>query len=80
MGRGWGPGECYRTGVFPVEQNREILTEERTNQIFGHTPMARFGESEDLSGAAVWLASDQASSFVIGALIYVDDGFTLQTT
>lgn len=66
-------------GFFPAEQNRKILTEERTNQIFNHTPMGRFGEPEELSGAVVWLASEQASSFVTGALIYVDGGFTAQT-
>ncbi|MCF7803324.1 MAG: SDR family oxidoreductase [Candidatus Marinimicrobia bacterium] len=66
-------------GFFPAEQNREILTEERTNSIFNHTPMNRFGEPEELSGAVVWLASENASSFVTGSLIYVDGGFTAQT-
>jgi len=66
-------------GFFPAEQNREILTEKRTNEIFNHTPMSRFGEPEELSGAVVWLASEQASSFVTGSLVYIDGGFTAMT-
>jgi NAD(P)-dependent dehydrogenase (short-subunit alcohol dehydrogenase family) len=41
--------------------------------------MKRFGEAEELQGAAVWLASDKASSFVTGALIRVDGGFGSMT-
>jgi NAD(P)-dependent dehydrogenase (short-subunit alcohol dehydrogenase family) len=66
-------------GFFPAEQNRKILTEERRNSIFRHTPMGRYGEAEELSGAAVWLASNNASSFVTGAIIPVDGGFTAMT-
>jgi NAD(P)-dependent dehydrogenase (short-subunit alcohol dehydrogenase family) len=44
-----------------------------------HTPMNRFGEPEELQGAAVWLASEQASSFVTGTLIRVDGGFGAMT-
>ena len=62
-------------GFFPAEQNREILTEERVNDIFSHTPLDRFGEPEELSGAVIWLASDNAASFVTGSLVYVDGGF-----
>jgi NAD(P)-dependent dehydrogenase (short-subunit alcohol dehydrogenase family) len=32
-------------GFFPAEQNRKVLTEERVQQIMGHTPMSRFGEA-----------------------------------
>ncbi len=66
-------------GFFPAEQNRKLLTEERTAQIHGHTPMNRFGEAEELAGAAIWLASAKASSFVTGAIIRVDGGFTATT-
>ena len=66
-------------GFFPAEQNRKILTEERRKSIFAHTPMNRYGEPQELSGALLWLASDRASSFVTGALIAVDGGFTSMT-
>jgi len=66
-------------GFFPAEQNRKILSEERIASIMGHTPMDRFGNPEELQGAAVWLASDRASSFVTGTLIPVDGGFTSMT-
>ena len=66
-------------GFFPAHQNRKILTKERTQAIFGHTPMKRFGEPEELMGAVIWLASDKASSFVTGAIIRVDGGYTAMT-
>ncbi len=66
-------------GFFPAEQNRKILTEERRKSIFGHTPMARYGEPGELSGALLWLASEKASSFVTGAVIPIDGGFTSMT-
>jgi NAD(P)-dependent dehydrogenase (short-subunit alcohol dehydrogenase family) len=66
-------------GFFPAEQNRKILDKDRIESIMGHTPMKRFGESEELQGATVFLASDQASSFVTGALIRVDGGFGAMT-
>ncbi|MBS4204569.1 SDR family oxidoreductase [Lederbergia citrea] len=66
-------------GFFPAEQNRKILSEDRINSIMNHTPMNRFGEPDELQGAAVWLASDKASSFVTGTLIRVDGGFGSMT-
>ncbi|KAB7709179.1 SDR family oxidoreductase [Bacillus aerolatus] len=66
-------------GFFPAEQNRKILSEERIESIMTHTPMNRFGEPEELQGAAVWLASDKASSFVTGTMIRVDGGFGSMT-
>ncbi|QQE77921.1 SDR family oxidoreductase [Alicyclobacillus sp. SO9] len=66
-------------GFFPAEQNRKILTPERTEDILRHTPMMRFGEASELQGAAVWLASESASGFVTGALIRVDGGFGAMT-
>jgi len=66
-------------GFFPAEQNRKLLTEERTASIMGHTPMARFGEAEELAGVVVWLASEKASSFVTGSIVRVDGGFTAMT-
>lgn len=66
-------------GFFPAEQNRKILSPERVQSILGHTPMNRFGEAEELQGAAVYLASDKASSFVTGSLLRVDGGYGAMT-
>jgi NAD(P)-dependent dehydrogenase (short-subunit alcohol dehydrogenase family) len=66
-------------GFFPAEQNRRLLTPERTAQIMAHTPMKRFGEAQELLGAVLWLASDRASGFVTGALVRVDGGYLAMT-
>ena len=66
-------------GFFPAEQNRKLLTEERVAQIMTHTPMKRFGESPELVGAAIYLASDKAASFVTGSILRVDGGFLSMT-
>ena len=63
-------------GFFPAEQNRKILSEERVEKIMSQTPMARFGEPEELIGAAVLLLSRKAGSFITGTALYVDGGFT----
>ena len=66
-------------GFFPAEQNRKILSEDRIEAVFRHTPMNRFGEPDELTGAVIWLASERASSFVTGAIIRIDGGFTATT-
>lgn len=66
-------------GFFPAEQNRAILTGERVASIIGHTPMRRLGQPNELDGVLLWLASSRASSFVTGALIRVDGGFSAMT-
>ena len=72
-------------GFFPGEQNRRLLFGEdgsptpRGRQILGHTPMGRFGEPEELVGAAVFLASGRASGFVTGTDLCVDGGFLATT-
>ncbi|MCC6858476.1 MAG: SDR family oxidoreductase [Bryobacterales bacterium] len=66
-------------GFFPAEQNRRILTPERTADIMRHTPVKRFGEPEELVGMTVFLASEKASSFVTGALLRVDGGYSAIT-
>lgn len=69
-------------GFFLTEQNRFLLTDERTGQltnrggtIIEHTPMARFGRPEELAGTVMWLVSD-ASKFVTGIVVPVDGGFS----
>jgi NAD(P)-dependent dehydrogenase (short-subunit alcohol dehydrogenase family) len=66
-------------GFFPAEQNRRLLSPDRRKAIVGHTPAARLGEPDELVGAIVWLASERASSFVTGAIVRVDGGFTAKT-
>ncbi len=72
-------------GFFPAEQNRRLLFHEdgsptaRTQSILAHTPMKRFGEAHELVGAAIFLASSKASSFVTGSDLRVDGGFLAQT-
>jgi len=61
-------------GVFETDLNREILKGARGREFLMRTPMGRFGRTEELAGAAVYLASD-AASFVTGQLIAVDGGF-----
>ena len=89
LAREWAPkGVRVNTitpGFFPAEQNRRVLFNPdgtptaRTQSIMGHTPMARFGEHHELIGAAIFLASSRASSFVTGADIRVDGGFLCRT-
>jgi NAD(P)-dependent dehydrogenase (short-subunit alcohol dehydrogenase family) len=66
-------------GFFPAEQNRRLLSDERLRAIVGHTPAGRLGEPDELVGAVVWLASQRASSFVTGAIVRVDGGFSAMT-
>jgi len=63
-------------GFFPAEQNRKILSPERTASIMGQTPMNRFGDPEELVGAMILLCAPVAGSFITGAELYVDGGFT----
>ena len=63
-------------GFFPAEQNRAILDKTRTASIMAQTPMARFGQPEELVGPALLLLSRKAGSFMTGAACYVDGGFT----
>ena len=70
---------AIQPGFFPAEQNRKILTEERVASIMNHTPMRRFGDAKELIGAAIYLASDKASSFVTGSIVRVDGGFGAMT-
>ena len=63
-------------GYFSTEMNAALLKDEKFNSwIAGRTPMGRWGEPEELGGAAVFLASE-ASRFVNGHILYVDGAFT----
>ncbi len=89
LAREWAPkGVRVNTltpGFFPAEQNRKLLFNDdgsptaRTQSIWMHTPMGRFGSSSELVGACIFLASHAASSFVTGTDIRVDGGFLSQT-
>lgn len=83
LGREWGTKgvrvNAIRPGFFPTDWNRKnFITPEREAAILGHTPMARFGMPTELLGAILWLASD-AASFVTGAEIAIDGGFSCMT-
>lgn len=69
-------------GFFLTEQNRFLVTDEKTGAytprgqaIVGHTPMARLGDPDDLSGTVIWLLSPGAS-FVTGIVVPIDGGFS----
>ena len=69
-------------GFFLTEQNRFLLTDGATGEltqrgraIIDHTPMARFGDPDDLLGTVLWLLSP-ASSFVTGIVVPIDGGFS----
>ena len=69
-------------GFFLTEQNRFLLTDEKTGEltdrgktIIEHTPMGRFGQAEELIGTVIWLLSD-AARFVTGVVVPVDGGFS----
>ena len=83
LGREWGTKgvrvNALRPGFFPTDWNRKnFITPEREKAILGHTPMNRYGNPGELTGATLWLASD-AASFVTGAEIAVDGGFSCMT-
>ena len=68
-----------RPGFFPTEWNRKnFIDADREKAILSHTPMNRYGKPNELIGAVLWLASD-AASFVTGAEITVDGGFSAMT-
>ena len=62
-------------GVFRTDLNAQLLdSTPRGQELLMRTPMARFGKTEELIGAAIYLASD-AASFVTGQTLVVDGGF-----
>ena len=69
-------------GFFSTKQNAALLWNAdgtptaRTGKILAATPMGRFGKSEELLGALLYLVNDEAASFVTGGVIPVDGGFS----
>lgn len=62
-------------GVFRTALNEGLLDgTDRGAELLLRTPMQRFGQPEEVAGAAVFLASE-AASFVTGHLLAVDGGF-----
>ena len=71
-------------GFFLGKQNRALLVDQKTGEftergqsVIAHTPFRRFGEADELAGATLFLASNQASGFVTGACIPVDGGYLI---
>jgi NAD(P)-dependent dehydrogenase (short-subunit alcohol dehydrogenase family) len=80
LAREWAPlgirVNAICPGFFPAEQNRKVLTPERVEKIMAHTPMNRFGDSEELVGPCIFLCARKAGSFMTGCHLTVDGGFS----
>jgi NAD(P)-dependent dehydrogenase (short-subunit alcohol dehydrogenase family) len=78
LAREWAPKgvrvNVLVPGFFPAEQNRKVLSPDRIASIMAKTPMGRFGQAHELTGAALLLASE-AGSFITGEELVVDGGF-----
>ena len=65
-------------GPFATDMNKQLLNDPvRYKAFIEKIPMGRWGELDDIAGAALFLASD-ASSFVTGTALFVDGGWTAQ--
>ena len=68
-------------GFFSTNQNKALLFNEdgslspRSEKIIGHTPLGRFGKTEDLTGSLLFLADETYSGFITGVILPVDGGF-----
>ncbi|RZL42455.1 MAG: glucose 1-dehydrogenase [Variovorax sp.] len=76
----WGPHGLQVNGIgpgyFKTELTEKLVHDvDFTKWLVGRTPSRRWGDVEELAGAAVFLASD-AASFVNGHVLYVDGGVT----
>jgi len=88
MAREYSPAiriNAIAPGFLLTEQNRFLLVDEETGEptergqkIIGAVPMGRYGKPTEMVGAALWLVSKSAS-FVTGAVIPVDGGFTAES-
>ena len=69
-------------GFFATKQNAALLFNAdgthtaRTGKILAATPMGRFGKTEELLGATLFLLNDEAASFITGVCIPIDGGFS----
>ena len=69
-------------GFFSTAQNAKLLWNEdgtptaRTGKIINATPMGRFGESEELIGAMLFLTDEKSAGFITGVILPVDGGFS----
>ena len=69
-------------GFFSTKQNAQLLFNEdgtptdRTRKILAATPLQRFGQTEELEGALLFLLNDQAAGFITGIVLPVDGGFS----
>ena len=62
-------------GVFPTDLNRKLIEgTPRGEWLRKHTPLDRFGDADEIAGAAIYLISDSAS-YVTGETIIIDGGF-----
>ncbi|MFZ4289713.1 SDR family oxidoreductase [Variovorax sp. HJSM1_2] len=78
----WGPHGLNVNGIgpgyFKTELNEKLVADPKFSEwLTGRTPSRRWGDVEELAGAAVFLASE-ASRFVNGHILYVDGGVTAQ--
>jgi len=69
-------------GFFSTKQNAKLLWNDdgtptaRTKKILAATPMDRFGSTEELDGALLFLVNDDAAGFITGVVLPVDGGFS----
>ena len=69
-------------GFFVTKQNEKLLFNDdgtptpRTGKILAATPMGRFGEASELSGALLFLLNNEAASFITGVVLPIDGGFS----
>jgi NAD(P)-dependent dehydrogenase (short-subunit alcohol dehydrogenase family) len=74
----WAPAgvrvNCLSPGLIDTDINRQLVDHPEHGPTMARTvPLGRWGEPDDVVGAAVWLASE-ASAYVTGALIPVNGG------
>ncbi len=69
-------------GFLSTAQNKALLWNEdgtptaRTGKILAATPMNRFGETDELIGATLFLISEEAAGFITGVVLPIDGGFS----